>query len=734
MQPSTAQINLRLRGFIFFSLMAVYLLVYIPTPDSADGDAILGVSASLVRSGRADIAALGAQDAIFEYAMSRMGAFGCDDNYYAKKGLTPSLFLLPLTILAQHVPWLSLRAVAMLFNPLVTAFTAVLLYDLVRLFGYQPRTGLMLALLYGIGTTALVYVKTLFGEPLAALLLTLAVLSTLRYWQGGSSRWLILTGGAMGAAIGINLSYLLPAALLGLIVISEARTFHTLARISLSYGLPIALCVGGIALYNAARFCNPLTSGYYLDSGEGFNRPFLAGLFGLTFSPYRGLFWYAPIFLVSAFGLPRLPSRKVALTVTLLVAAQFFAYANWWSWHGGVVWGPRFLLPIMPLLALCLAPLLERAYESWPVRAALNVLATLSILIQVLGVLLSPYPFYGQLLAKYGNSDMRAVVAVLDDAVLTQPDSNAALGHLQLLTEQPALDPLWLRGGINLMILAGAQIVAVLALWIVRAERIWLALGITGMITACVMLGVAAQGAQSDNTQAAVRLSAALNTPAPILLASNYLGSAVLDIRTHRVLSMAAPTAPDDPIAVRLWDKARTLDDKLWYVTWFGSADPLNWAERALWEESAFVAERNIDGHRALLFRFGAPQPDTDGSWRFGDVRLTHYAVQTVEDGLFVSLEWRAEASIRGDYGWFVHALDADGQIIAQQDRTPQGGYQPTSDWQAGEVVRDYLFFPTQAAAIRIGWVDPNNGSRLPAFTAEGTAIAEDFVVISITR
>ncbi|GAB4545258.1 MAG: hypothetical protein OHK0023_03270 [Anaerolineae bacterium] len=734
MPPSTAHINLRLRGFIFFSLMAVYLLVYIPTPDSADGDAILAVSASLVRSGSADIAALGAQDALFEYDMSRMGALGCDGVYYAKKGITPSLFLLPFAALAQQVPWLSLRAVAMLFNPLVTAFTAVLLYDLVRLLGFLPRSGLIAALVYGLGTTAFVYVKTLFGEPLAALLLTLAVLSALRYWQGGSLRWLILSGGAMGAAIGVNLSYLLPAALLGLIVISQARTSHTLARISLTYGLPIALCIGGIALYNAARFCNPLTSGYYLDSGEGFNRPFLTGLFGLTFSPYRGLFWYAPIFLVSAFGLPRLPSRKAVLTVALLVAAQFFAYANWWSWHGGVVWGPRFLLPIMPLLVLCLVPLIERAYEAWPMRAALNGLAALSILIQICGALLSPYPFYGELLSKYGSGDMNAVVAVLDDAVLTDPDSNAVFGHLRLLTEQFPLDPLWLRGGINLIILGGAQIVAVLALWIVRAERTRLAIGITGLIAACVMLGVAAQGAQSEDTQLSGRLAATLETPAPILLATNYLGSAVLDIKTHRVLSMAAPTAPNDPIAVRLWEAARTLDDKLWYVTWFGRADPLNWVERALWQESAFVAERNLDGHRALLFRFRPPQPDTDGGWRFGQIRLTRYAVKTVTDGLFVSLEWRAEGGIGADYGWFVHALDANGQIIAQQDRVPQGGYLPTSGWQAGEAVRDYLFFPTQAAAIRIGWVDPINGSRLPAFTAEDTAITEDFVVIGVTR
>jgi hypothetical protein len=30
----------------------------------------------------------------------------------------------------------------------------------------------------------------------------------------------------------------------------------------------------------------------------------------------------------------------------------FIVYSKWWAWHGGWCWGPRFLVPVIPLLLL----------------------------------------------------------------------------------------------------------------------------------------------------------------------------------------------------------------------------------------------------------------------------------------------------------------------------------------------------------------------------------------------
>jgi hypothetical protein len=164
---------------LFCLLLGAYLLVYTPRVDSIDGQAILAVSASLARTGTFQIGQIGAQDSLLPQQMARMGAFGLDGQYYSKKGLTPSLFLLPFVWLAD-LTQTDLRATAMLFNPLVTALTGVLLYGLVSQLGYAARTAFLTALLYGLATFALVYAKTLYAEPLAALLLTLAVKTLLQ--------------------------------------------------------------------------------------------------------------------------------------------------------------------------------------------------------------------------------------------------------------------------------------------------------------------------------------------------------------------------------------------------------------------------------------------------------------------------------------------------------------------------------------------------------------------------
>src|SRR5690349_20018218 len=100
---------------LFCILLGVYLLAYINRPDAIDGDATLAAAVSLVQHGTPDIAQLGAPEGLLP-AMSRMGSFGSDGQLYSKKGVTPSIFLLPLVGAAHLAPWLMMRATAMLFN------------------------------------------------------------------------------------------------------------------------------------------------------------------------------------------------------------------------------------------------------------------------------------------------------------------------------------------------------------------------------------------------------------------------------------------------------------------------------------------------------------------------------------------------------------------------------------------------------------------------------------------
>jgi 4-amino-4-deoxy-L-arabinose transferase-like glycosyltransferase len=105
-------------------------------------------------------------------------------------------------------------------------------------------------------------------------------------------------------------------------------------------------------------------------------------------------------------------------------------------------------------------------------------------------------------------------------------------------------------------------------------------------------------------------------------------------------------------------------------------------------------------------------------SWE-GDLRLVEASLQPNQQDLTATLAWQMAALMQRDLTRFVHLLDAQGELIAQQDEQPQAGQTPTSVWLPGEVIRESITIPlTPAQAARwnrteIGWYDPNTGQRL---------------------
>jgi hypothetical protein len=67
------------------------------------------------------------------------------------------------------------------------------------------------------------------------------------------------------------------------------------------------------------------------------------------------------------------------------------------------------------------------------------------------------------------------------------------------------------------------------------------------------------------------------------------------------------------------------------------------------------------------------------------------------EAALDVTLYWLALREPGRDYRAFVHLLDPNGQVIAQHDGDPGGGYTPTTRWASGELLADRHRLPLGA-------------------------------------
>jgi hypothetical protein len=121
-------------------------------------------------------------------------------------------------------------------------------------------------------------------------------------------------------------------------------------------GVPV-VAAGLLTLYyNYVRFGNALDTGYLRDDTLALGS-FWAGFAGLLFSPGRSVFIYSPALLagvatLAAFG------RRDRSTMWLLVGEfviVFAFYSSLVNWDAERSYGPRYLLPVIPLLILPLA-------------------------------------------------------------------------------------------------------------------------------------------------------------------------------------------------------------------------------------------------------------------------------------------------------------------------------------------------------------------------------------------
>ncbi len=185
--------------------------------------------------------------------------------------------------------------------------------------------------------------------------------------EGVNRRWLFVAGVALGYLLFSKDEYALVAAIFVfwwlVRQISRSRQNpSTNRRQSAIYNLqsaiililPIVFFYALTMVYNYIRSGNPFISGHLQHNIVQLDTPLWTGLYGLLLSPGKGLLWYAPPVLlgfVAFVSFWRAHRWEAALVAALFVPALLL-YSVYWAWQGGVSWGPRYLLPYVPLLIL----------------------------------------------------------------------------------------------------------------------------------------------------------------------------------------------------------------------------------------------------------------------------------------------------------------------------------------------------------------------------------------------
>ncbi|MGQ9458346.1 MAG: hypothetical protein ACUVS5_08690 [Anaerolineae bacterium] len=734
-------------AWLFLFLFPLYLLGYNPLFHSSDGLAMFSVAENLVRRGHWDISQL-------EWMGLQQGTYGPDGLLYCRKGPGTTLAALPLVWLGRVVPGLGMATTALLLNMLVTAGTAALLAAWWKRAKYGTRVALGAATLFGAATLAWPYSKTFFSEPLTGLGLGMAAYFTLVYRQAGRPREAFLAGVGLGVAV---CARMVNALCFPLVVLSlwwpmsrAARRQglrHALGeamqkgwRGMLALAVPVAAAVGLLLAYNAARFGSPWASGYLPE--ERFSGDWAQGILGLLVSPGRGLLLYVPILWFALLGWPRLfreHPRDAALWAGV-VGVYLLLYGKWFMWHGGYAWGPRFLVPVVPLALLGLAPWMEGGHGrlGW---ALFGAVVALSLAVAVLGTsvhfalvqeellreglpLFSLETFfdprYSPLLRQW-----RYLIPTHLDLVWAQAVGWRGVGAL-LLTLATA--------GVSLWGLAGAwreglrpQRAAPLPLGVALACAAALAVAHVGHLrVAEPWEDLLRQVAQWEERTDTILLNRPEETWA---FGEAYRGSGwVVGLQEgEEVLSERAGWWLDRVLrpGARVW----------WVPAWHHPEASA--VERVLMDRAFRVLDLSAGERRAALYvvpEEGDLRPQEVGTVVPGAGRVARAAwTPRVRCGqpLLVELVWEAGAfPPTEDFVVYVHLVDAAGARLSGHDGMPALWLRPTSTWRPGEVVVDRHAFPVPSDLepgiyfLKVGLYRAAAGERIP------TAAGEDGVVL----
>lgn len=288
-------------------------------------------------------------------------------HYYSEKAPLPALLVVPFWYAANRFGWIApgdhgilteglLRLGGFLCGSLPLALLALIAYWRLR-HSHLPLPREWLALLPFLGSFLFVYSGSFHGHLLAALFLVVAWLMRRRGHH-------LLSAMAASAAVLSEYSlFVFPLA--WLLQDLAQRQWRPLAA-QVFGGLPGLLLLGFMNLLVTG---SPLTLPYaevaaHVDRSGGslgLGAPAFAGLHGLLFSSFRGLFTHAPatiICSVAALLAMRQQGWRWALLHPLVLPsiALVLMIAGHSMWWGGWAFGPRHLTSLAALLLIAGIP------------------------------------------------------------------------------------------------------------------------------------------------------------------------------------------------------------------------------------------------------------------------------------------------------------------------------------------------------------------------------------------
>jgi hypothetical protein len=239
-------------------------------------------------------------------------------------------------------------------NLIVHVFSCYILFLLAQSISKDKKKSILVALAYGLTSYAFSFAQHTYEHHFE----TLFTISAFYYAFNSSLKNHMLFAGLF---IGVSLIFRTTSLFCLPGVLLLARTKGEVIRLMIFPTLGLLL----ILLYNKLRFNHLLESGYsiawHLAHGKTimeFWSPkyLLESTYGLILSPGKGILIYSPTLLLGlVYGGNKLykSNHKLVFAIITTVIVYVFIIGCNFAWHGSIwSFGPRYILPILPLLYL----------------------------------------------------------------------------------------------------------------------------------------------------------------------------------------------------------------------------------------------------------------------------------------------------------------------------------------------------------------------------------------------
>ncbi len=256
----------------------------------------------------------------------------------------------------------NLAMVTLLTVALPSAAFGMLLFHVLGNLGFSVRLRTTVILVYGLFTMTFTYSAALYSHELTA-----AMLYTIFVWlrslasRAAAPLELFMLGVLAGYCCITEYPAVPLVMVLALYAIWIIWRFRPIVLIGIGMLIPLI----SLGLYNNAIFGTPFILAYNYAANPRFhvafatgilsaNFPTLEAIWGLTFSPFRGLFFESPILLTAVPGFALLWQQKnrraewlVSLVIPIAMLLLASSSVQWWSGYSA---GPRYLIPMLPFL------------------------------------------------------------------------------------------------------------------------------------------------------------------------------------------------------------------------------------------------------------------------------------------------------------------------------------------------------------------------------------------------